>query len=164
MHLSSARAPESQVAVEWPLTGGCWNLPKKDTPSKKFSHCCEGSEPHIMPPSLGNWQRDWESPGNLTLQSSGIWLQDFHRTGENRPQTWKAQKKTLPRRRGKEQWLHRKLNQNYLLVLEGLLWRRGSAGAHCRDGGDWQQLSGKVPFVNLTIELGHLRPKKIADG
>ena len=23
----------------------------------------------------------------------------------------------------------------------------------------WQQLSGKVPFVNLTIELGHLRPK-----
>ena len=72
-------------------------------------------------------------------------------------------KKTLPRHRGKEQWLHRKLNQNYLLVLEGLLWRHGSAGAHCRDGGDWQQLSGKVPFVNLTIELGHLRPKNIAD-
>jgi len=26
--------------------------------------------------------------------------------------------------------------------------------------GDWQQLSWKVPFVNLTIELGHLRLKK----
>ena len=37
-------------------------------------------------------------------------------------------------RRGK-QWLHRRLNQNHPLVLEGLLWRFGSAGAHHRDGG-----------------------------
>ena len=29
--------------------------------------------------------------------------------------------------------------------MEGLLWRHGSAGAHRRDGGDWQQLSGMVP-------------------
>ena len=28
-----------------------------------------------------------------------------------------------------------RLNQNYLLALEGLLWRRGSAGARHRDGG-----------------------------
>ena len=27
--ISSARAPKSQLAVEQPLTGGCWNLPKK---------------------------------------------------------------------------------------------------------------------------------------
>ena len=33
---------------------------------------------------------------------------------------------------GKQQWLHRKLSQNYLLVLEHLLWRHGSAGAHHR--------------------------------
>ena len=40
----------------------------------------------------------------------------------------------IPRPRREEQWRHRRLNQNYLLVLEGLLWRHGSAGAHHRDG------------------------------
>ena len=33
-------------------------------------------------PNLGIWQRDWEPPGNLTLKASGIWIQNFHRTGE----------------------------------------------------------------------------------
>ena len=41
---------------------------------KKFSHCCEGSEPHVMLPSLGIWQRDWESPGTMALRTRGIWL------------------------------------------------------------------------------------------
>ena len=59
--------------------------------TKKFSHCCEGSEPHVRLPSLGIWQRVWEFPGNLTLKTSGIWLQDFQRTGENRLQSWRAQ-------------------------------------------------------------------------
>ena len=40
--------------------------------TKKFSHYCEGSEPHIRLPSLGIQQRDWESPGNLDLRASGI--------------------------------------------------------------------------------------------
>ena len=30
-----------------------------------------------------------------------------------------------PRPRGEEQWPHKRLNQNYLVVLEGLLWRCG---------------------------------------
>ena len=29
------RAPKSQLAVEQPSTGGCWNLPKKGTPCPK---------------------------------------------------------------------------------------------------------------------------------
>ena len=32
--------------------------------------------------NLGIWQRDWVSPGNLTLKLSRIWLQNFHRTGK----------------------------------------------------------------------------------
>ena len=36
---------------------------------------------------------------------------------------------SAPSLREIEQWLHRKLNQSYLLMLEGLLWRCGSAGA-----------------------------------
>ena len=37
--------------------------------------------------------------------------------------------------RGEEQWPHRRLRWNYLLVLEGLLWRHGSAESHHRDEG-----------------------------
>ena len=40
--------------------------------TEKFSHCYEGSEPHIKLPSLGIQQREWESPRNLTLKSSRI--------------------------------------------------------------------------------------------
>ena len=36
----------------------------------------------------------------------------------------------IPTSRGKEQGPHRWLNQNYQLVLEGLLWRWGSPGVH----------------------------------
>ena len=111
----------------------------ESTVPKEFSHCCEGSEPHSRLHSLG--QRDWEFPRNLTLKPSEIWLQNFHRTGGNGNSSLGGHYKTLhaPRLRGKEQWLHRRLNQNYLLLLEGLLWRRESAGAHYRGGGlDWE--------------------------
>ena len=37
------------------------------------------------------WQRDWEPPGNITLEASGIWLQNLHRTGET--VSWRAQTK-----------------------------------------------------------------------
>ena len=46
---------------------------------------CEGSEHCVKLPSLGTRQRDWESPGNLTLKASGIWFLlpwNFHNTGE----------------------------------------------------------------------------------
>ena len=47
-----------------------------------------------------------------------------------------------PRPRREEQWHHRRLNPNYLLVLEGLLWRSGLAGAHHRD-----RSTGRSPLV-----------------
>ena len=50
---------------------------------KKFSHSCKGSRPHIRLPSLGIWQRDWESPGKLTLKYSRIQCQNFHRAKRN---------------------------------------------------------------------------------
>ena len=60
---------------------------------EKFSHCYEGSRLHIRLCSLGVWQRDWESPGNLTLKVSRAWLQDFHRTGGQRLQSLGTQTK-----------------------------------------------------------------------
>ena len=41
----------------------------------------------------------------------------------------------MPRPRAKEQLPHRRLNQNYFVVLEGFLWRCGSAGAHHKGSG-----------------------------
>ena len=43
----------------------------------------------------------------------------------------------------------RRLNQNYALVLEGLLWRGGLAGVHHRDWG-----SEKVSLGNPPLALG----------
>ena len=57
--------------------------------------------------------------------------------------------KTLcaPRLRGKEQRLHRKLSQNYLLVLEGPLWSHGVAGTHHKDRGTGSSCLGRLPLV-----------------
>ena len=48
-------------------------------------------------PSLGSWQRDWESPWNLTLKDIGIWLQNFYRTGGNRDSTLGGHKQIIAR-------------------------------------------------------------------
>ena len=42
----------------------------------KFFHHCECSEPHVRFPNLGIQRKNWESPGNLTLKASRIWLQE----------------------------------------------------------------------------------------
>ena len=47
--------------------------------------------------------------------------------------------------RGKKQLPQKRLDQTYLLVSEGLLWRQGAAVAHCRDkdtgsGSSWEYL------------------------
>ena len=39
---------------------------------KWFSHCSESSETHVRLPSLGAWQRNQESPGNVTLKAAGF--------------------------------------------------------------------------------------------
>ena len=76
------------------LLGG-WLTNWRTMISTKFSHCCEDSEPHIRLPSLRIQERNWESPGNLTLKASRIWCQDFHRTGANRDSTLQGHKQML---------------------------------------------------------------------
>ena len=78
---------------------------------------------------------DWESPGNLTLKVSGIWLPNFHRTGETETLGGHKQNLVCIGPRGKEQWPHRRLSQTYLWVSEGLLQRCVLAGACWGDGG-----------------------------
>ena len=76
-----------------PLGGGChqphhiatdgWSTNWRTNISKS-SHTCESPRPQKRLPNLGIQQRDWESPGNLTMKVSRIWLQNFHRTRETR--------------------------------------------------------------------------------
>ena len=66
----------------------------------------------------------------------------FQRTEGNRDFSLRGHKQnfvhTETQRRG--QWHHRRLNQNYLLVLEDLLWRCGLARLTPGMGGPWSYL------------------------
>ena len=119
------------------LQGG-WPSNWRTMIPKKFSHRCKGSEPHVRLPNLGS-DKGMRNP-------LGIWPWrperfDFRISGGlggTETPLLEGSNKTLctPRLRGKEQWLHRRWNQSYLLVvLEGLLWRHGLAGAQHRDRG-----------------------------
>ena len=85
----------------------------------------------ILSPTSGflTGGRQWEEEflQNQTLKVSGIWLQDFDGTGGNRDSTLggHTQSSVCSGTQEKEQWAHRRLNQTYLLVLEGLLQRGG---------------------------------------
>ena len=89
----------------------------------KFSHCCKSSRPNHRLPNLGIHQRDWVSPGNLTLKVSKIWLQNLQRTGET--DSWGAQTKSCAQQDSGERSSDptRRLSQTCLCVL-GSLWQR----------------------------------------
>ena len=80
--------------------------------------------------NVGIWQRDWEPTGNLTLEASGIWLQNCHRTGK---QTLGGHKQNLvcTRTRRKEQWSHNRLNQSCLWVSRSVRQRHELTVACC---------------------------------
>ena len=116
---------------------------------QKSTHWSEGSEPHVRLPNLGVWQLEEEFLENQTVKASGIWLQNFDRTGGNRDSTLEGhtQSSVCIRTQGKEKWPHRRLNQTYLLVLEGFLQRQGVAVAHRGDKDTGSRSSGKYYLV-----------------
>ena len=61
--------------------------------------------------------------------------------------------------RGKEQWPHRRLNQTYLLVLEGLLKRRGIAVAHHGDKDTGSRSSGEYSLA-WALPVSSISPTK----
>ena len=76
-------------------------------------------------------------------------MQDFDRTGGNRDSTLGGHTQSSVRIgiQGKEQWPHGRLNQTYLLVLEGLLQRLGVAVAHREDKDTGSRSSGKYSLA-----------------
>ena len=65
-----------------------------------------------------------------------------------------------PRHRGKKS-PHRRLNKKYMLVLEGLLWWCGLAGAHNRDRGIMEGPLGVRSNIprHLVIKLTKIKEK-----
>ena len=130
------------------LPGG-WPTNWRTIMPKKFSQCYEDSESHIRLPS---WESD-KGSGN----PQGIW--PWRPAGfDDRISTGLGETKTpvlegtnnilcIQSARWKEQRPQRRLNQNHRLVLEGLLWRCGLAGAHHRDRGTGSSSPGRSPLV-----------------
>ena len=137
------------------LTNGRTLIPQKST------HWSEGSEPHIRLTNLGDWQQEEEIQKNQTLKTSEIWLQDFDRTGGNRDSTLggHTQSSVCMRTQGKEQWPHRRLNQTYLLVLDGLLQSQGVALSHHENKDTGSRSSGKYSLAWVFPESA-IRPTK----
>ena len=48
------------------------------------------------------------------------------------------------------------MNHTYLLVLEGLLWRHGSALAYHRDGGTGSISPGRCPLSLLEVTINSI--------
>ena len=90
-----------------------------------------GNKPEIIPLKILPrirlniiWLKDhWESPGNLTLEASGIWLQNYTVLGKQTLGTNETLCSPGPRR--KEQWPHKRLTLTCLWVLSSLWQRRG---------------------------------------
>ena len=115
-----------------PITGGWWLTDWRTLKPQKSTHWSEGSEPHVRLSNLGVWQWEEEVLENQTLKPSGNWLQDFNRTEGNRDSTLggHTQSSVCIGTQGKEQWPQGRLNQTYLLVLEGRLQSRGGGGRY----------------------------------
>ena len=105
-------------------------------PMPGFPAC--GSDKETGNPQ-GSWP--WRSEEFDYKTSTGLW--------EIETLVLKGMNKILhaPSFRGKEQWPQFWFNQNYLLVLESLLWRDESARAHHRDGGTGSSSLGKSSLV-----------------
>ena len=132
-----------------PITAG-WVTHRLENTYTTEVHPLEwSSKPHVRLPNLGVRQQEEEFLENQTLKASGIWVQDFDRTGARRDSTLggHTQSSVCIGTQGKEQWTQERLNQTYLLVLEGLLQRWGMAVAHRGDKDTGSRSSGKYSLV-----------------
>ena len=100
-------------------------------------------------------------PRESGLKPSRIWLQDSDRTGGNRNSTLggHTQSSVHIGTQGKEQWPQGRLNQTYLLVLEGLGQRLGVAVAHRGDKDTDSRSSGKY-FLAWAFPESSISPTK----
>ena len=108
-----------------------WVIHKlKNEYTKEFSRCCEGPRPQKRLPNLEIQQRDWKSPGNLTMKVSRIWLQNFHRTGETETPGGNKQNPVRTRTQVKGAATPQGIEPD--LPVFGSLWQRCGSTAACQ--------------------------------
>ena len=153
------RAQSWQNEIPYPADAW-WPTNWRATIPKKFSHCCEGSEPLV---NLVLSSFTTQGSSQVTRNPQEIWL--WRRAGfDCRTCTGLGQTETLllqgtnktlcaTRPRGEEQWPHRRLNQTYQLGLESFLLRYGLAVAHCWDRDIWSSNSRRCPLARAFLEV-----------
>ena len=156
------RAQSWQNEIPYPADAW-WPTNWRATIPKKFSHCCEGSEPLV---NLVLSSFTTQGSSQVTRNPQEIWL--WRRAGfDCRTCTGLGQTETLflqgtnktlcaTRPRGEEQWPHRRLNRTYQLGLESFCWdmgwqwliaRKGTFEAAVLGGAPWQEPSWRSPFA-----------------
>ena len=86
------------------------------------------------------------------MKATGIFYRTSRGLEEKETPLLKSTNKILdaPGPRGKDERHHKRLNQAYLVVLEGFLWSHGLAVAHHRDG-DTGSSSPGCALLEVTI-------------
>lgn len=112
--------------------------------AKKFSHCCEGSEPHVRFPSLEIQQMDYKYPGYLTLKPVGL---------NCRTQDWAEtetpKQKHVHQDQGERAVTLQETEPDLPARVEGMLWRCELVVVH---QGEWGRGQGtSCPGVSLGV-------------
>ena len=117
-----------------------WPTNWKTVIPQKFSHWREGSEPWVQ-------QREEKSPESPALKASGIWLQDYHRTGGNRNFTLEGHMQILKctRTHGKKAVIPQETGPD-LSASTGVSCRGGRAH-NCGDKDTGSSSSGKCSLA-----------------
>ena len=128
---------------------------------QKSTYWSEGSEPHIRLPPWGSSNGRRNSQRIRLRRPVGFDCRTSTGLGETETPLLEGTHKVMCALgcRGKEQWPHRRLNQAYLLVLEGLLQRQGVAVAHHGDKDIGSRSSGKYSLL-LALPESTISPTK----
>ena len=129
-----------------------------------FFMCHQASQPGDPIKGLGiPRESDFEGQWDLVTGLPQDWEKDFTFGGQKQnfscTKTW-----------GKEQWPQARLNQTYLLVSDGLLWKHGSAVAHHGDealaaavleGVPWHKSPWGSPLQSIDPRDGLTQAKQL---
>ena len=106
--------------------------------------------PHNKFPNLWIHQGDWESPGNLTLKFSRIWIRNFHRTGGTETLGGHKQKLACTRSQEKGAVIPEENEPDFhVSVWESVVEAWVNSGLQ-RGQGYWQQQSWEVQHAGIS--------------
>ena len=123
--------------------------------TKKFSHCCQGSRPHIRLPNLGAWKRDWKPQGIWLWKSVGF--DDRTSTVPEERGTWGAKQNLgCARSQGEKHYFRAD-------ELDLPVWRRRSRAACLAVKGAGSHSPGRQGYVAIdALRGGHRQPHQTA--